>query len=165
MQTKTREESIETVADIIRDITVAMLVTLDAGGNPRSRPMGTQETPFDGTLWFFTSRDSEKVDDITRDPRVNVAYASTGSESYLSVSGRAQVVNDRVLARDLWSPILKAWFDGPDDPDLRLIRIDVEHAEYWNTPGGKIASLFSLVKGAITGDGERMNRDAGSLSM
>ena len=81
------------------------------------------------------------------------------------MSGRAQVVNDRVRARDLWSPILKAWFDGPDDPDLRLIRIDVEHAEYWNTPGGKIASLFSLVKGAITGDGERMNRDAGSLSM
>lgn len=165
MQTTTREESIEKVADIIKDITIAMLVTLDAGGTPRSRPMGTQQTPFDGTLWFFTSRDSEKVDDITREPRVNLAYASTGSESYLSVSGRAQVVDDRERAHDLWNPILKAWFDGPDDPELRLIRVDVEHAEYWDTPGGKIASLFSLVKGAITGDGENMNSDVGSVSM
>ncbi|MEP7380954.1 MAG: pyridoxamine 5'-phosphate oxidase family protein [Gemmatimonadota bacterium] len=165
MQTKTREESIETVADIIKDITIAMLVTLDAEGRPHSRPMGTQKTPFDGTLWFFTSSDSEKVSDINRNPHVNLAYASTGSESYLSVTGRAQVVDDRVKARELWNPILRAWFESADDPDLRLIRVEVEHAEFWDTPGGKIASLFSLVKGAITGDGEKMNSDVGRVSM
>ncbi len=165
MQTKTREESIETVADIIKDITIAMLVTVDSAGRLHSRPMGTQKTPFDGTLWFFTAADSETVSDIERDPHVNLAYASTGSESYLSVTGHAQVVDDRAAARELWNPILRAWFDSPDDPNLRLIRVDVEHAEYWDTPGGKIASLFSLVKGAITGDGAHMNSDVGSVSM
>lgn len=165
MQATTREESIEKVADIIKDIMITMLVTLDAHGHPRSRPMTTQKTPFDGTLWFFTSRDAETVHDIQREPRVNLAYASTGSESYLSVTGTAQVVEDRAKARELWSPLLKSWFEGPDDPMLRLIRVDVEHAEYWDTPGGKVASLFALVKGAITGDGGDMHSDVGSVSM
>lgn len=165
MQATTREESIEKVADIIKDITITMLVTLDARGLPRSRPMTTQKTPFDGTLWFFTSRDAEAAHDIQRAPNVNLAYASTGSESYLSVTGSAEVVEDRAKAQELWNPILKAWFEGPDDPMLRLIRVDVEHAEYWDTPGGKVASLFALVKGAITGDGGDMNSDVGSVSM
>lgn len=165
MQAKTREESIEQVAEIVKDITIAMLVTLDADGRPRSRPMSTQRTPFDGTLWFCTSRDSDAAGDIEREPRINLAYASSGSERYLSVTGSAEVVDDRAQARALWSPILRAWFDSPDDPDLRLIRVDVEHAEYWDTPGGKVASLFALVKGALTGDGGSMQSDVGSVSM
>ncbi len=81
------------------------------------------------------------------------------------MSGSAKVVDDRAKARELWNPILRAWFESADDPDLRLIHVDVEHAEYWDTPGGKVASLFALVKGAITGDGGDMESDVGSVSM
>ena len=156
---------IEKINELVKDIDIAMLVTMDAHGVPRSRPMGTQRVPFDGTLWFLTAEESLKVKEIRSDPRVNVSYASTGSASYLSVSGSAAVVNDRALIEKFWNPFLRAWFEGPDDPSIRLIRVDVHEAEYWDTPGGRVASLISLVKGAITGNGENMNTDHRRLEL
>jgi general stress protein 26 len=153
----TRQQGIEKIAEIVKEIPTAMLVTMDKSGAPRSRPMATQSAPFDGTLWFFTADDSGKIDDLDRDDRVNVAYASK-SESYLSVSGRAEVVRDRALIHEMWSPLLKSWFEGPDDPRLCLLRVDAEEAEYWDTPGGRVVSFLLLVKGAITGKGSEQGQ-------
>jgi len=99
----------------------------------------------------MTGADSAKVREIGHDPRVHVAYASRSSESYVSVKGRAEVVNDRNKIRELWSPVLKAWWESADDPAIRLVRVDVSQVEYWDTPGGSIASVLSLVKAAVTG--------------
>lgn len=153
----TRQEGIEKVAELVKEIRTAMLVTTDVNGAPRSRPMATQSTPFDGTLWFFTADDSGKIHDLEHSDRVNVTYASK-SESYLSVMGRAEVVHDPALIHAMWSPMLKAWFEGPDDPRLCLLRVNVDEAEYWDTPGGRVVSLLLLVKGAITGKGDDMGQ-------
>lgn len=155
----TREAGVEKIAELVKDIRTAMLVTLDAQGFPKGRPMGTSSAPFEGSLWFFTEQDSHKVHEIRANPRVSVIYASPSSESYLSLTGEGDVVDDRSRIAELWHPLLRAWFEGPNDPSIRLIRVDVHEAEYWDTPGGKVASLFSLVKGAITGNGENMNSD------
>jgi general stress protein 26 len=152
MDQRTNEEGVAKVASLIKDIRIAMLVTMDDAGRPHSRPMATQQRPFDGELWFMTSHDSPKVAEIASNPRVNVAYMSTSTESYLSVNGDAEVLNDRDRIREFWNPFLRAWFAGPEDPSIRLIRIDVDEAEYWDTPGGKVASLLSMVKAAISGD-------------
>ena len=165
MQDHAQRDGIEKVADLVKDIRTAMLVTLDQHGLPRSRPMSTQDARFDGTLWFFTPLDSEKVNEIERNPRVNVAYSSPGSESYLSVSGTAEVVNDRAKIRELWNPIMRSWFDGAEDPNIRLIRVDVDEAEYWDTPGGKVASLIGLVKGVVMGKGADQNNEHGTLRL
>ena len=53
---------------------------------------------------------------------------------------------------ELWNPLLRAWFAGPDDPTIRLIRVQVDAAEYWETPGGKVASLISMLKAAVSGN-------------
>ena len=119
--------------------------------------MATQQTPFDGTLWFFTAAESPKVSDIGRNTRVNVAYASASAASYLSMSGEAEVLNDREKIRELWNPFLRAWFDDAEDPSIRLVRVSVEEAEYWDTPGGKVASLLSMAKAALTGTGSDMS--------
>lgn len=154
-----KHEGIKKIAELVKDIRIAMLVTLDERGRPRSRPMGTQDVPFDGTLWFLTDKDSTKLQDIARNRIVNVVYASTSAESYLSLSGDAEVLNDRAKIREFWNPFLRAWFESAEDPDIRILRIRVEEAEYWDTPGGKVASLFSLVKGAITGNDESSKQD------
>jgi general stress protein 26 len=159
MEELTRSERIAKVADLVKDIRVAMVSTMDASGRLHSRPMATQQAPFDGVVWFLTSATSRKLDEIEENARVNASYASTSSERYVSLSGEATVVNDRGRIAEFWSPFMKAWFDGPDDPDIRLIRVDVEDAEYWDTPGGKVASLISLVKGAVTGDASGMQSD------
>ena len=159
MTETTKHESVEKIAELIKDIRIAMLVTVDQRRGARSRPMATQDVPFDGTLWFFTSKDSAQAEEIARDPRVNVAYSSPASEDYISLSGAAAVVDDRARMHELWSAWVRPWFDGPDDPDLRLIRVDVEEAEYWSTRGGKVASFVALVKGVITGNAGDQNNE------
>lgn len=147
----TRTESIEKLKKLIEDIDFCMLTTIE-GDRLKSRPMSTQQFEFDGDLWFFSSENTHKVDDIKNDPRVNVAYSQPGEDRYVSVSGRAEVVRDRAKIEELWSPVLKAWFpEGLDDPSLCLLKVAVDEAEYWDTPSGKIVQLVGFVKALATG--------------
>lgn len=138
------------VQELIKDVRTCMLSTVDANGSIVSRPMTTQEAEFDGQLWFFAPSDSHMATEIARSPRVNVAYAS--GSSWVSVSGTASVVNDREKAHELWNTVVEAWFpEGPDDPQVVLVRVDAESAEYWDSPGGKVATVISLAKAKVTG--------------
>lgn len=139
-------------SDMIKDIRIAMLTTVDEQSTLRSRPMATQDVEFVGDLWFFTARETGKVNDITHYPQVNVAYASEKDERYVSVMGNADLVDDRQKMKDLWKPIMKAWFpEGLGDPNLQLIKVHVEKVEYWESNGGKIGSLLGIVKNLVTG--------------
>lgn len=152
MGTNHHTEDIHKLGELIKEIKIAMLTTVDVNGQLRSRPMGTQKLEFDGQLWFFTKEHSPKVSEIMRDEHVNISYADPGSSTYVSVTGVAELVNDRVKMAALWTPILKAWFpDGLDDPELALLRVDVQKAEYWDAPSSKIVQLVGFAKAAITG--------------
>src|SRR5690349_5444959 len=143
---------IEKIRDLIKGIRFAMLTTVDTDGSLRSRPMATQEAEFDGELWFFTGASSPKVDEVERDHRVNVSYAAPDDNTYVSVSGTARMVRDKAKAKELWNPALKAWFpEGLDDPDLALLRVRVEKAEYWDSPSSKMVQLYGLAKAMLTG--------------
>ncbi|MBX3013123.1 MAG: pyridoxamine 5'-phosphate oxidase family protein [Caldilineaceae bacterium] len=137
--------AIEKLGELIDDIHVAMLTTVDEDGTLRSRPMATQEVEFEGDLWFFTSVDDAKVDEVRQEQQVNVSYVEPKNERYISVSGQAQVVRDPETLKALWHQNFKAWFpDGLDDPTLALLKIRVEKAEYWE-------SSDKVVKALVTG--------------
>ncbi|HEY0051485.1 MAG TPA: pyridoxamine 5'-phosphate oxidase family protein [Pyrinomonadaceae bacterium] len=147
-----RQESIRKLNDLIGDIEVAMLTTID-GGSLRSRPMQTQDFELDGDLWFFTSSKTHKAEEIEKDNRVNVSYAEPGSNSYVSISGTAEIVRDRAKIDEYWNDILKAWFpEGKDSPDLVLLKVAVEQAEYWDSPSSTIVQLAGFVKAMVTGE-------------
>ena len=147
-----RQESIRKLNDLIGDIEVAMLTTID-GGSLRSRPMQTQDFELDGDLWFFTSSNTHKAEEIEKDNRVNVSYAEPGSNSYVSISGTAEIVRDRAKIDEYWNDILKAWFpEGKDSPDLVLLKVAVEQAEYWDSPSSTIVQLAGFVKAMVTGE-------------
>ena len=149
---ETRAESIAKIRELVEGIDFCMLTSIDEG-NLRSRPMSTQSAEFDGDVWFFTSDNTHKVDEIEKDNRVNLAYSSADKNVYVSVSGRAEVVRDRAKIEELWSPILKAWFpEGLDDPHLCLLKVSAEQAEYWDSPSGKVVQLFGFVKALVTGE-------------
>lgn len=136
MSHHTNHEDIKKLAELIKDIDFAMLTTVNEDGRLLSRPMSTQEVEFDGDLWFITSIDTGKVGDIQREARVNVAYAKPEKQRFVSVSGTAVLVNDRVKLDELWSPVYKAYFPkGKDDPNIRLLKVRVEQAEYWDSLG------------------------------
>ena len=149
-----RMKDIEQVAELIRGIRVAMLTTVDGDGQLHGRPMATQDFDFDGTLWFFTAANSEKVAELGRDSRVSVAYADEPRSRYVSLSGAAHVVRDPRKMRELWKPILEAWFPGGlDDPELALLEVTVTGGEYWDAPSSRLVRLAGMVKGALTGSG------------
>ena len=147
-----REESIKKLGALIKDIQMAMLTTID-GGVLRARPMATQDTEFDGELWFFTSDKTHKVAEIEKDNRANVSYSKPNDNVYVSVSGAVSIVKDREKIEELWNPAYKAWFpDGLDDPTICLLKINVEQAEYWDSPSSTIVHIVGFVKALVTGE-------------
>ena len=137
--------------ELVRHIEIAMLTTLDDEHKLRSRPMAAQEMSDDGTLWFFTSADAAKVHE-SENGSVNVALSDPKTNTYVSISGRAELVKDRSKINDLWKPSLKVWFpNGPDDPNVALLRVTPNGAEYWDAPSRSLVHLFGYAKAALTG--------------
>lgn len=152
-----RQQHIAQLAALIKDVEVAMFTTTGVDGRLYSRPLGTQEVEFDGDLWFATSADSPKIAEIALNSRVNVAYASPSKNSYVSVAGTARVVDDRAKVEELWSPAMKLFFpEGKDDPNLRLIHVRAESAEYWDGPGTLLGRALSFVLSAVQDEPGRL---------
>ncbi|HEY0602371.1 MAG TPA: pyridoxamine 5'-phosphate oxidase family protein [Herpetosiphonaceae bacterium] len=147
-----REAAIQKLNELIKEIDIAMLTTVEDDGTLRSRPMVTQRSKFDGDLWFFTGASSSKVAEVMNDRHVNLSYADPDNQSYVSISGRAQTVRDRKKMEELWNPAYKAWFPkGLEDPDLALLKVTAEQAEYWDSPSSGVVYAFGLVKALVTG--------------
>ena len=143
---------IQKLGELIEDIRIAMLVTISQDGTLHSRPMGTQMEDFDGTLWFFTEKNSGKVNEIEEEQRVNVIYSEPKQELYISVSGTGTVVTDKDEIKRRWNPLYLAWFPkGLEDPNIALLKIEVEKAEYWETPASKVIQLMGFAKSLLTG--------------
>jgi general stress protein 26 len=138
--------------DKISNIKIAMLNSIDHEGVISSRPMYTQEIKDDGILWFFGSKSSKLASDLQQNPNVNLNYNDHHENIYVSVAGLATLSNDLLKIDELWSEMYIAWFpEGKSDPDLTLIKVEVTHAEYWDTPNSKIAQLIGFVKASLTG--------------
>src|SRR5690606_5299575 len=88
----------------IKDIRVAMLTSVGEDGRLYSRPMYTQEADRDDGLWFFTAKSSTKAEKIAGHHEVNVSYVDQQKNLYVSVAGRASVVDDPEKERELWNP-------------------------------------------------------------
>jgi general stress protein 26 len=145
MPEKTREEAIRTIGALISQVPVAMLTTTSPRGWLRSRPMIAQRPPFDGALWFLTSRIAAKAADIRDRRQVNVSYASPERDCYVSIAGIATLVEDRERAKALWNADYEPWFPkGIEDPDLVAIRVEAEEAEYWDSATKKMVLVSEL---------------------
>ena len=145
IEASTRTKQLEKLYEMIEDIGIAMLTTASADGTLRSRPMATQPTEIDGHLWFFTAADTGKVDEIQREHHVSVSYAAPARDRYVSVCGFASVIRDEAKIKKLWQPSMRPWFpDGPDDPNLALLDVRIEEAEYWDHTSSKMVQLFKM---------------------
>lgn len=157
-----KREGLEKLRTMIDDIEIASLVTLEADGELRSRPMATQKLDENHELWFFTTDYSAKVDSVMLHPQVCVVYAEPSRNRYVSVSGKAELVRDRTRIQELWRPSLLAWFPrGVDDPDIALIRIEMVSAQYWDSPASKLVQLFGALRAIATGQGAAAGQGGG----
>jgi general stress protein 26 len=147
------------LVELMQDMYVGMMTTFGPEG-PRTVPMARQQVDPSAELWFITARDTRHVDDIAADPRVAVSFSAR--DSWVAVTGRASVVDDQAKLEELWNTFAEAWLPGgPEDPNATLIKVDVDRAEYWDSPGSKLASLISFAKAKLTG--ETLDADHGTV--
>lgn len=138
------------LGELVEDIEVAMMTTRAADGSLVSRPLQTLELDENGELIFFTAAESRKVDELTEDATVNLAYADPGERRYVSVRGRARMDRDDDTIRELWSPAQKIFFpEGKDDPNLMVLRVRVQDASYWEAAGNFVARAFDFARGML----------------
>ena len=136
--------------EIVSEIKAAMLVTRKADGALKSRPMMLLEATQEGKMTFITGQDTDKVDDLLQDQHVCVTFQHGGA--FLSASGHATIDANRDEIHRLWSKANEAWFDGPDDPNVVLLQVRTESAEYWDNRGLKaLKYAFDAVRAMATG--------------
>ncbi len=135
--------------------TVVMVMTM-VDGVHTSRPVTCVEVA-DGRLAFLVSSEPDWVQAIAAgDARVHATVADEGSNTYLSLGGRATVTADVAERRRLWNPVAKAWFDGPEDERLRVLRFEVTSGEYWDGPGSGLGKAIGLLRAVVTHDDASM---------
>jgi general stress protein 26 len=144
-----KDPGLARLADLIAQAQVAMLTTEEEQGLLRSRPLLTLEMDEEGRLWFFTHLSTRKVGEMDQHRLVNLSYADLTRQAFVSICGRVRMLRDPDKARELWTQRLKPWFpSGLDDPDLGLLEITVEEAEYWDVPASRMQRLFGLTASA-----------------
>jgi general stress protein 26 len=141
------------LADLIDAASIAMLTTEEADGSLRSRPLATLQLDSEGHLWFFTALSSGKVEEIDQHRKVNLSYANLDKQDYVSVSGHARLLRDREKMKHLWTRWVEPWFpNGVEDPDLALLEVTIDEAEYWDAPASRMQRLFGLTRALASGD-------------
>ncbi|MBE7159365.1 MAG: pyridoxamine 5'-phosphate oxidase family protein, partial [Rhodospirillales bacterium] len=136
----------------VKNIHICMMNTAAKDGSIDSRPMALQNTPFDGTLWFLTRRTSEKVEEVRNDQHVTLTFAEPSDQKYITLRGKATVSQDRARVHELWNAMYKAWFpNGPDDPDISVLGVDVTDGDYWEASSSKLVFYARYAFAAATG--------------
>lgn len=152
------------LVDKIKDIKIAMMTTIEHGNELHSRPMYTSEPEENGTLWFFTEQDSQKVEELHQDRHVNLGYSKLSDNLYVAISGTAQVVTDRAKIKELWSEGLRGWFPkGSDDPNIALLRVTIDRGEFWDSPNSTLLRAYTYAKAVVTGERDQPGPDRQSV--
>lgn len=147
------QNDLEKLRTMVKAIDFCMLTTVDENGDPHSRPMSSNgDIDSNGDIWFFTGVSSHKVSEISKLPKVNLSFADPDNQNYVSITGTAQLVRDRKKIDELWRPEFKMWFPkGKDDPEVALLKVNLEKAEYWDSPSSTIGFALDLVSSLVTG--------------
>lgn len=128
----------ERVWDLMKKIGICMLASWD-GKELQARPMGAYVRPEENAVFFLADRRHHKDDDIKTYSKVCLAFSDASGQKYVSVSGSAQVLDDRSKIHALWGVAAKAWWNSPEDPNIQLLKITPLDAQYWDAPGTAIA--------------------------
>ncbi len=146
-------EAITKLKELATDIDIALFCTnLKTNDGATSRPMSTQGVDEDGTLWFFSAADSDKNNEILQDKNVELFYSNPGNMNFMVVNGTAEILFDKNKIDELWSPLVKTWFQGgKDDPNLSLIKVTPDTAYYWDTKGSRMINFFKMIASIATG--------------
>lgn len=153
METNLRnQEGIQKIKQLATEIDICLFCTnIKVDQGETTRPMSTQGVDEDGTIWFFSDRNSIKNKEIQHDKNVHLYYSHPGKSSFMVLNGEAEIVFDKEKVEELWTPHVKAWFEGKDDPNISLLKVTPTDAYYWDVEGNKMINFFKYIASIATG--------------
>ncbi|HEY7662531.1 MAG TPA: pyridoxamine 5'-phosphate oxidase family protein [Xanthobacteraceae bacterium] len=146
----TEAGNIDRVWEIIEKVGIAMLTTRSAGGL-RARPLEARPERDAGLIWFVTDARSGKEHEIEAEHDIGLVFIDVKDKAYLSITARAQVRRDHAKAAEIWRSTDNAWWHGPDDPNVCVLRVRPVTAELWDGPASAAVAAFEFAKARITG--------------
>jgi len=138
------------VWEIIETVGIAMLTTSFPGGL-RARPVEARPERDAGLIWFVTDLRSGKEHEIEAEHDVGLVFIDAKAKAYLSITARAEVRQDHAKAAEIWKRTDNMWWSGPDDPNVRVLRVQPLTAELWDGPASAAVAAFEFAKARITG--------------
>ena len=142
-----KNEDLAQLGELIEDISVCMLTTIDDVDSLVARPMSPVEMCEEGAVWFLTDPNTTKTQHLKL---VNLAFSNESKGTYVSVSGHGEIVKDRQRIEDLWTAFARPWFpEGADSSNLALLKFVPHSAEYWDAPNSKMVRMFAMVASII----------------
>jgi general stress protein 26 len=144
-----RNADMDKMAALIDSAGTAMLTTVADDGKMKSRPMMPLEMDGNGSLWFFTHRDAE--DKQAGHDKLNLTFSDDKGGTFIALSGASMLLRDQARIDELWNPIMRTWFEGKDDPNLALLRVDIDGGEYWNSDSPRLVRFAAHVVSAVAG--------------
>ena len=150
-----KQAQMDTIQAMVKDIKYTMMTTRNDENHLHSCPMNTTETSIGAKeIWFIGHSPCETVSSIEKNPEVNLAYVSEDGKKYLSITGKAELVEDQEKLDELWSPIYNAFYEqGKEDPNVQLIKVVPHGAEYWLS-GSSVVNMFKMTTAAVM-DGKK----------
>ena len=136
-------EAISTIAQHLREIDICMLASRGEDGRLHARPMSNNgQVEWDGSSRFFAPADGRLVAEVQGDPEVVTTYRADDRFAWVALSGRVEIIDDAEEKRTYWLKELERWFpNGPEDPNVALLRVDAKYAQWWTEDGDGTADL------------------------
>lgn len=160
------DEALSKLQELINKIDIGMLCTYPSeNAYVHSVPMSRQEIDDEGNIWYLFSAESETFKNLQGNNKVSVFFAHVGDYNFLSVNGTAEVSTDKERIEKYWSKFVEAWFEkGKEDPNIRIMKVKVEDAHYWDNKTNKLFTLFKLAASAVSGEKLDIGRE-GNLNV
>ncbi len=160
-------QDLEKIRQIVEEVRTCMFITQSDTDGLRARPMATASYDEHGNIWFMTDKNSEKIEELNNLQPVVLTYSNTSTNTYLSITGRAEVSDSLEKKKELFSIFAKIWFpDGPESDKLGLIKFVPIQAEYWDSPDSSIVQLYRMGKSLVTGSSyQAKNDEHGEVSL
>jgi len=145
------EHGVERVWQIIEKVGVCMLTT-KFGGGLRARPLEARPDRDAGIIWFVTDLHSGKEHEIEAEHEVGLVFIDPKERAYLSLTARAEVERDHAKAAEIWRSTDNVWWNGPDDPNVCVLRVRPITAELWDGPASTAIAALEFAKARVTGE-------------
>ncbi|ODS03014.1 hypothetical protein AUC71_12135 [Methyloceanibacter marginalis] len=142
---------LDRIWEVIGKAGICMMTTHFPDGL-RARPMEARAEPETDAIWFLTDRRGLKDEEIEACPEVCLTFFHAPEKVYLSLTGDASVCRDPERAHALWNKKQEAWWDGPDDPNLLVLRVGLKRAEMWDGPANSAVAAHEFAKARMTGE-------------